>query len=171
MPGESNLIRLYYVGEVARNYPEAKIWIAHPKDTNVVQLMIDELQIRGVDSAGISLEMDGNNTREQAVNLKEKYPELLSKRIAIVSSPEHLFRTMLVFRKLGYQTVGGVPAFENAMFVPLGYNHKKIGGKRYVPDVSGQLSLRYNFWNYLKLEIICLREFVAIGYYQLNDWI
>ena len=40
-----------------------------------------------------------------------------------------------------------------------------------MPDISGNPDLRYTFWNYLKLEITCLREYVAIAYYWMNDWI
>jgi hypothetical protein len=57
------------------------------------------------------------------------------------------------------------------MFIDLGYGHRRIGGKAWVPDVSQEAGLRYTFWNYLKLEITCLREYVAIAYYWLNDWI
>jgi hypothetical protein len=52
-----------------------------------------------------------------------------------------------------------------------GYAHKAIGGKPYVPDVSRAPGFRYTFWNYLKLEVTCLREYVAIAYYRLNGWL
>jgi len=57
------------------------------------------------------------------------------------------------------------------MFIDLDYAHRRIGGKVWVPDVSQDTGMRYTFWNYLKLEITCLREYAAIAYYWLNDWI
>ena len=93
------------------------------------------------------------------------------KRMLVVTSPENMYRTVKAFRKAGFTEVGGESAFEVAMFVDLGYNHKRIGGKKYLPDVSDDMALRFNFWNYLKLEITCLREYVAIVYYKLNGWI
>jgi hypothetical protein len=57
------------------------------------------------------------------------------------------------------------------MFVDLRYGHQAIGGKAYVPDVSGSQDLRYDLWNRLKLQLTCLREYLAIAYYRLNGWI
>ena len=39
-----------------------------------------------------------------------------------------------------------------------------------MPEVGNNLNIRYNFWNYLKLEITCLREFSAIAYYKI-EWL
>src|SRR5690349_23802780 len=49
MPSESNLIRLYYVSELSKKYPQAKIMIVHPDEEDVIDAMIQELVIRGVD--------------------------------------------------------------------------------------------------------------------------
>ncbi len=92
-------------------------------------------------------------------------------RIAIVTAPENMHRTLQVFRKIGFQRLCAIPAFDHAMFTDLDYDHRKIGGRKAVPDISNELDLRYNFWNYLKLEITCLREYAAIAYYRLNGWI
>ncbi|MCC6689964.1 MAG: YdcF family protein [Bacteroidia bacterium] len=171
MPSSSNLIRIYYVSALSEKYPLAKILITHPTDTSVLALMRAELAERGVDSMRIEIEKKGTNTRAQAIKIAEDFPQLIPQNIVIVTSPENMLRTVKVFRKAGFINVGGQSAFENEMFIDLTYNHKKIGGKIFIPDVSSNLNLRYNFWNYLKLEISCLREFVAIGYYWLNGWI
>jgi uncharacterized SAM-binding protein YcdF (DUF218 family) len=171
MPSESNLIRLYYTSQLAGQFPAAKIIIAHPIDTVVISLMRNELITHGVDSARIVIEKLGTNTREQALEITSIDKSIQQKPVLIVTSPENMYRTIKVFRKAGFLKTGGEPAFENAMFVDLSYNHRRIGGKRYIPDVSGQMGLRYTFWNYFKLEIICLREFAAILYYKLNGWI
>ncbi len=171
MPSESNLMRLYYTTELANEFPEAPIIIAHPIDTTIIHLMCDELEMHRVDSCRIIIEKYGTNTREQVLEIEKLVTGIKDKPVVIVTSMENMYRTIKVFRKAGFQHVGGRPAFENSMFVALSYNHKRIGGKNYIPDVSDNMSLRYNFWNYLKLEITCLREFTAIAYYKLNGWI
>ena len=171
MPSEANLIRLYYTSALAGKFPGSKVIIVHPKDTAVIALMREELMLHHVDSTRISVEKRGTNTREQAMKLAEDFPELKSKNIVIITSTENMRRSVQVFRKLGFAHVGGQACFENAMFVDLEYDYKKLGGKKFVPDVSSNQGLRYNFWNYLKLEITFLRELTAIGYYKLNGWI
>jgi len=171
MPSESNLIRLNYTKNLALIFPDSKIMIAHPSDTAVVNEMIDFLVAFGITPDRIHTKSHGLNTREQAMELIEIYPGITHEKVVIITSPENMYRTMRTFRKLEFESIGGVSAFENAMFVDLSYNFKKLGGKEFVPDVSGNLGLRYNFWNYLKIEISCLREFVAILYYKVNGWI
>ncbi len=171
MPSESNLIRLYYTSHLAKRFPDAKIIIAHPIDTNVIALMREELLVHGVDSSRIILEKSGTNTREQSLRIASLDGGIQHKSVLIVTSPENMYRTLRTFRKVGFVNIGGEAAFENAMFVSLSYDHKKIGGKSYVPDVSESTGLRYTFWNYFKLEITCIREFFAILYYKLNGWI
>jgi len=171
MPSESNLIRLYYVSELSKKYPQSKIMIVHPEEDDVISEMYDELLIRGVDSAKIETEKAGTNTRGQAMNVATHFPRLLKRHVLLVTSAESMLRTVQAFRKAGFESVGGQPAYEIPMFSDLGYDFKKSGGKTFVPDVSKNVALRYNFWNYLKLEITCLREFVALGYYWINGWI
>ena len=91
--------------------------------------------------------------------------------VAIVTAPENTYRSVLAARVVGFTNACGAPAWDHAMAHHFGYGHQRIGGKPWVPDVSGQLGLRYTFWNYLKLEISCMREYLAIAYYWLNDWV
>ncbi len=170
MPSESNLIRLFYFKEIALNYPESRLILAHPNDTGVIRQMTAFLYAFDIDSTRVSALYGGSNTREQALKLIKNFPGIENEKIVVVTSPEHMFRTLKTMRRLQFKNVGGLPAFENPMFIDLGYDHRKIGGSVYVPDVSGSLTLRYNFWNYLKLEITCLREYCAILYYKLNGW-
>ena len=171
MPSESNLIRLYYVSELSKKFPQAKIMIVHPEEEDVIEDMKHELVIRGVDSSKIETEKAGTNTRSQAASVARDFPHLLQKHVLLVTSAEGMLRTVKSFRKAGFESVGGQAAYEVPMFGDLGYDFKKSGGKMYVPDVSNNVALRYNFWNYLKLEITCLREFTALGYYWMNGWI
>jgi uncharacterized SAM-binding protein YcdF (DUF218 family) len=171
MPSEANLIRLYYTKELAQTYPRSKIIIVHPHDTAVLRQMIDFLVAYGVSDERIYTGSNGTNTRAQGIQLKEHYPGITHEKIVLVTSPEHMYRSLKTLKKLNFKTVGGVAAFENPMFIDLIYDHSKVGGSKYLPDVSGNLDLRYNFWNYFKLEVTCLREFTAIVYYRLNGWI
>jgi len=171
MPSESNLIRLYYLQNLATKFPESKIIITHPYDTAVVLEMVDFIFKMGVKKDRISIMLKGTNTREQASELISAFPALQSSKIVIVTSPENMYRSILTFKKLHFKQVGGEPAYENAMYVDLSYDRKKLGEKYYVPDVSENMSLRYDFWNYLKLEVTVLRELTAILYYKLNGWI
>lgn len=171
MPSGDNLMRLYYAAVVAKKYPLATVVIVHPKDEGVIAQMKTELLLHGIDSARIVIENEGTSTREQALKIKEHFISIETKKITVITSPEYMLRSVRAFRKAGFQFVGGDAAFENAMLVDLTYNHKKVGGKAYAPDVSSNIDLRYNFWNYLKLEITCIREYIALGYYKLNGWI
>ena len=171
MPSEENLIRLYFTAQLANKFPESKIIIAHPFDNNVYNCMLNELVIRGVNTNRIVFEGKGTNTRSQAINTALKYPDVRNNTMVLVSSPEHIYRSIKVFKRAGFNFVGGCPTIEKDMTIDLKFCSKKLGGKKCVPDVGQNIDMRYNFWNYLKLEIICFREYSAILYYKLNGWI
>jgi uncharacterized SAM-binding protein YcdF (DUF218 family) len=171
MPEGENLIRLFYTLQTAEAFPQANLIIAQSLDTAVSNYMAAELIHHGVDSYRIFVENHGTNTRSQALAVSEDFADALDKNVLIISSPLHMRRVVKVFRKIGFKNVGGEPCFSQSVFPDLSYDHKKIGGKRYVPDVSTSLKLRYNFWNYFSLQIGCLRELCALFYYKLNGWI
>lgn len=171
MPEGENLIRLFYTLQAARTYPEAKIILAQSLDTSVSNYMKAELVHHAIDSSRIFVENNGTNTRGQALAVAEDFHDALEKKVVIISSALHMRRATKVFRKIGFKNVGGEGCFAQSVFPDLTYNHNKIGGKRYLPDVSSSLKIRYNFWNYFILQIGCLREFCALGYYKLNGWI
>ena len=171
MPSESNLMRLYYVSILAEAYPKSMVVIAHPHDSAVTASMRNHLTKLGVDSMRISFSHGGTNTRSQVLALKSFRTILAETAFLLVTSPEHMRRSYRAFQREGFQHVYPVAAFENAMFLDLDYDYLKMGGKPYLIDVSSNDRLRYDFWNYLKLEIICIRESIAMAYYWLNDWI
>ncbi|MEZ4808345.1 MAG: YdcF family protein [Flavobacteriales bacterium] len=171
MPSGPELLRLHCAAEVGAEHPGARLLVAHVADSAEVLLMRDELVRLGIAIERIDTALAGSNTREQALFIARNRPELLVQRTALVTAPENMYRSLGAFRKLGFQRIQGVPAFDNALFSDLAYRHERIGGKAYLPDVSDDLDLRYTFWNYLKLEITCLREAVALAYYRLNGWI
>lgn len=171
MPSGPELMRCDAAASWARVSPAAEVVLALPADTMLAAAMVHELGLKGVAPDRITLLMLGRNTREQALHASTALPQALHRQVALVTAPEHMYRALLTFRKLGFTRIAGAPAFEHALFEDLRYAHGDIGGKRYVPDVSGQLSLRYDVWNRLKLEITCLREWTALAYYSLNGWI
>ena len=170
MPSGPELLRLQLAAAAADEHRNARLLVVHPPDTQVVGRMIAELLLRGVRSDRITVLPEGRNTREQALAVAG-WIDRNDPRLAIVTAPENMYRTLGSFRKAGMANVCGLPAFDHAMFIDLTYDRKEVGVKPLVPDVSANLDLRYNFWNYLKLEITCLREYVAIAYYRINGWI
>ena len=175
MPGRSTLIRAYYTAEMSKLYNQARVIIALPEDTtltnNQLNLIKKELSLRGVDSTKIVYEPCGTNTRSQAINIKSFFdPESLPK-LLVVSDPEHIYRSVKSFQKVGFKQVGSLACFENDIKISLNYDSKKIGGQTYNPEIGNSQQLRYQFWNHLKYEITLLREYFAITYYKLQNWI
>lgn len=170
MPSGPELLRLHRAAAAAEAWPQSAVAIIHPGDTSVVNAMRYELVLRGIDPSRIGLLNEGDNTRAQALALAELMPSART-GIAIVTAPENTYRSVLTFRKAGFIDACGLPAWDHAMFHEFDYDHGGVGGKAWAPDVSDKPQLRYTFWNYLKLEVTCLREYMAIAYYKLNGWI
>ena len=172
MPSAPELLRLHRAAELANDWPEAAVAVVHPGDPQAIQAMRDELVQRGVDSTRIGLINEGDNTRAQALVVASRMlPNMKSKSVAVVTAPENMYRSVLTFRGVGFMEACGAPAWDHAMYHDFNYDHGAVGGKAWVPDVSDRPALRYTFWNYLKLEVTCLREYMAIAYYRLNGWI
>jgi uncharacterized SAM-binding protein YcdF (DUF218 family) len=171
MPSPDGLMRTYYGAEKALKFKNAEIIIALPyadKDSlKQLNLMARELILKGVDSARISYEPLGFNTYSQAKNIATlfaKNKQQLS--LLIVSSPTHMYRAVRTFRRAGFKAVGPAPAFETLL------NEEKFKDKEKTSDKRiKSLTLRYDVWNYLTLEIFVLREYFAIFYYHLKGWI
>ena len=81
-------------------------------------------------------------------------------------------RAVLVFKKAGFKNVNALPAFENALEADLFFKDEDLGGNKLpVPEIGNHTSVRYQFWNHLKYEILIAREMAALGYYRLRGWI
>lgn len=171
MPSGPELMRCDLAAALGREHPSAKVVLLLPNDTLLAAAMVHELGLKGIVPERIALILHGRNTREQALDLQRMEPRLSGMNVTLVTAPENMLRSLLTFRKAGFPHICGSPAFDNALFDDLRYAHARIGGKAYVPDVSGNLDLRYDLWNRLKLEVSCLREYVALAYYGLNGWI
>jgi len=174
MPSQSALMRSWYVDQAAKSFPDAGIIIAMPGDLSdslsTPRLMKEELVVRGIDPEKIQFENRGTNTRSQALNCQGLVK--MQSPILLVTSPEHMRRSVLCFQKVGFEKVNALPAFENAVEADLSFDDDQLGGKKtIVPDVGDNINIRYQFWNHLKYEILIAREVIALSYYKVRGWI
>lgn len=167
MPSEDNLMRLYHTAALARHF-EIPVLLVHPEDPICQDEMTRLLHQGGIDS--IRYMTKGSNTRSQAVELLTAYPELIDEQILIVTSPEHVRRTVKCLNKVGFQQVLGVAAYTATVDFDLSLKDERLGGNEAVPSVES-IKMRYTFFNYLKLEITCVREYFALMYYRMKGWI
>jgi uncharacterized SAM-binding protein YcdF (DUF218 family) len=178
MPASSNLMRLYYTAKVNIEHPHCLVYLSHPGDSadraSSLRLMADELILRGVPEERIRFLPEGKNTRSQALEVYEKL--ILSEGInclVLVTSPAHMRRSILSFRKAGIENIIPVPAFENPFEGDLVYDENDVGGTRRLitPSNGENLNLRYEFWTQMNYQLQCAREFTALTYYWILGWI
>ena len=169
MPSESNLIRLYYTAEIAGKLHKPII-LVHPEDSVCQAEMTKYLVNNGISSDSIMYMTAGSNTRSQSVCLADSFPDIISANCLIITAPEHLSRTLKCLKKCGIENIRGIGAFESTVDFDLELDKAKLKGNKFVPYIEST-NLRYTYWNYLKLEIICFREYLATAYYWLKDWI
>ena len=168
MPSEKNLIRCYYISLNANKYPEAKIIIALPQldpkklDTHLKEI-VNELTIRGVDSSRIEFETEGTNTYAQVKNICLQLNP--SDSILVITSPEHMRRTLLCFSKNSFTNISGQASFGADL------NPNVLKKNSEISEMTNSLNLRYNIWTQYQYEIIVLREYAAILYYKIKGLI
>ena len=176
IPSEGGLLRPYYTARLGKANPDASIVISMPGDLTdsmgAPQLTAKELILRGIERGRISFESLGRNTREQAQKLSAgKTSEQLKLPITLVTSPEHMKRAVLTFRKCGFTTVSGLPTFENSLETDLTFKDSDLKGNKYVPSIGNNMQVRYQFWTQLKLEVLVIREYFGLTYYKMRGWI
>ncbi len=169
MPSPDGFMRTYYTALAAQKYPQAKIIIALPRNENdsleQLQLMADELIRHGVDSCRILFEPEGFNTHSQAENIAANYGGAVS-TVLLVTSPEHMYRSVSTFKKAGFAHVSGVATFERPP------DEEKIKDSESSSDTRVKsVDLRYNMWSYMHYELLVLKEYCAISYYWIKGWI
>ncbi len=165
MPSQSNLMRSWYVEKAAKSFPEAIVVIAIPGEipdsASTPQLVKKELIMRGVNPNKIVFESEATNTRAQALNCQKMI--IMQTPILLITSPEHMRRSILSFQKVGFEKVNALPAFENVLEADLSFKDDDLGGnKTGVPDVGKNTNLRYQLWNHLKYEILIFREIAGV---------
>lgn len=177
MPSESSLMRVFFVHRAAMESPNSLIVISipgNPNDsTSTANLVAKELISKGISTNRILYEQKGTNTRSEALNLQKfNGADMTNKSLLLVTSPEHMRRAVLTFRKAGFLRINALPTFENAIEANLFFDDAKLGGnKSFVPGIGSNTEVRYQFWNHLKYEILITREMFALGYYKLRGWI
>ncbi len=170
MPSPDGLIRIYYAAEAANKYKNASVIIALPYNEAdslyQLKLMAKELITKGIDSSRISYEPLGYNTHSQAENIAARYvKEKNSLSLLLVTSPEHIYRSVKTFRKAGFTNVAGAASFEHPP------DEEKIKDKENTSDTRVKsLDLRYNMWSYMHYELLVMREYCAILYYKTKGW-
>ena len=167
MPSEKNLIRCYYTSKAANKFPEAKVIIALPQfekehDQHLLAI-IDELGSKGIDSSRLMFETKGINTFTQVKNICKKLNP--SDSILVITSPEHMKRTLMCFKKNNIINISGKATFVSDL------NPDVLTKDSDSVNISNSLNLRYNIWSQYQYEIIVLREYLAIMYYKFNGFI
>jgi uncharacterized SAM-binding protein YcdF (DUF218 family) len=176
IPSEGGLLRPYYTARIAAQDTAAQIYISIPGDLSDSlsdpRLTAAELMLRGVAENRIHFEPTGRNTREQAQKIAALLTSgQLSQSITLVTSPEHVRRAVLSFRKCGFTNVSGSPSFEFSLKSDLKFNDKELKGNTFVPAIGHNLQVRYLFWSHMRLELLVFREYFALGYYWFRGWI
>jgi uncharacterized SAM-binding protein YcdF (DUF218 family) len=175
IPSESGLMRSYVLAQLARKYSNAMVAVAMP-DTNDVSCirMREELILRGIAPDRIVWEDQGRNTREQAMRLHAMlYADGMEPAVLVVTSPNHMKRTLLTFRKAGFHDITGVAEFGESLNADMTYAREELGGKTALalPDIGQSYTLRYTFWNNLYFQLRTLHELAGLAYYRLMGWI
>jgi uncharacterized SAM-binding protein YcdF (DUF218 family) len=176
MPSPSGLMRTFYAARLANTFDSVPLYIAMPArsvddTTSSLFLVKNELVSRGVDQKRIKFEIKGYNTYTQAINMAHNIGEAKDSLMAVlVTSPEHMYRSVLTYRKAGFKRVGGYSSFSSDIAPDL-LLHKEDKDDTIMKRTEQNLDLRYNLWAQFKYEILILREFMAIGYYKLKGWI
>lgn len=176
IPSESGLMRAFRTAELASLFPRAKVVVAMPFEPGEgpgdVGGVARELMLRGVARDRLMQEGQGRHTREQAVRVREM---LVGSReepvVLVVTSPDHLRRSLLAFRKAGFARVHGSSVFSQALRADLAYGADSAGEPDVVPALGRSLLLRYRLWDNLELEARLLRELAALLYYRAHGWI
>lgn len=174
MPSAEAIMRCYYGSQAANTFPTARVIIALPTLPQYLlqshtYKMYQEMRFRGVDSTRFLFEIKGTNTREQAIAIKNDLNIPSNSSILIITSPEHIYRSIKTFQKAGFKHVTGLASYENAIDESLLL--KQTENPNIIDNPSRNPALRYNMWNYLKIEITVLREYFAISWYWLKGWI
>jgi len=176
IPSGNGLIRAYYTAKLAIKCPQAKVIIAVPGDTTDSlgdpRRVAAELILRNVNPEKIRFANTGKNTRSQAQEIAVLLKSAgFSTPLTLVTSPEHMKRAVLSFRKCGFTCVSGLPTFESSLETDLTFEDDDLKGNKMAPSIGSNLQVRYQFWNHLKYEVIVIREYLALGYYKLRGWI
>ena len=177
IPSSSGLMRTYHGAEAAHHYTNASVVVALPADGDVegsaTGRMEAEMVLRGIGRNRLRVEAHGRNTREQALKIARMSGIAPAEsRVLLVTSPEHLRRSLLTFRKAGFRHIAGLAATEDSVESDLEFQQATLDARRMpIPDIGRMPTLRYHIWNNLNYQARSARELVALSYYWLLGWI
>lgn len=160
IPSESGLMRTYCAAHAGVGRTGVTFVVCLPADrnpeTSSVGRMRDELVMRGIPREAVLLEHRGRNTREQAAEVHRLLgSRALAEPLLVVTSPYHVRRSLLCFRKEGFRKAAAMAA----------------QGTSAEADMGGGEGARYGFWNALETEVRYARELTALLIYRLRGWI
>jgi uncharacterized SAM-binding protein YcdF (DUF218 family) len=160
IPSQAGLIRAYYAAEFGRSRTGTTHIISMPANEDPTESgpgqVRDELVLRGIPSCDILFESKASNTYEEAVLIREMLgDDALAESLLIVTSPSHMRRAFLCFRKQGFRNLTCLPAEDIY----------------YEVDIGGWGFFRYTFWYRLGSQPEIAREFLALAVYKLRGWI
>jgi len=176
IPSQSGLIRAYHGAAMARRFDEAVVIVALPAgagEGRETEEMRQEVVMRGVPEERVQVESHGRNTREQAMGILEMIGGSgEDARVLLVTSPDHMRRSLLTFRKLGFEHIAAGAAFDDAVDADMTYASADLGGRGGIlPDVGASMMLRYRIWNNFSFLLDAARESCAMAYYRVRGWI
>jgi uncharacterized SAM-binding protein YcdF (DUF218 family) len=187
IPSETGLMRTYYAGLAGTAYTDAVFVVCLPAYRDPAQASVgrmrQELALRGIPDSRIRLESAGMNTHEQAANVRALLgDEALDRPVLIVTSPYHVRRAVLCFRKAGFSRCGGLPAHtvsaENDMdaLSPLPFTPSPPGAAGEHPLATryrqtAPMPVRYWFWQNLSGQVWYFRELGSLVLYWMRGWI
>lgn len=169
IPSETGLMRSYETATQARRHPKARVILAMPFEPGETNgrpgAVVRELILRGVDADRITQEGQGRHTREQALLVWNMVGGKNPPAVLVVSSPEHVRRSVLAFRKAGFPQVSGMGTHSQVLEADLSLAQGRL------PRPDQTTLLRYQVWEGVILQIRVLREGTALLYYKLKGWI
>lgn len=160
IPSKSGFVRTWHAADAAMEYEDAMVIVSLPADGDPeeasVGRMKQELILRGISEERILMETRGLNTHEQAINIRAMLgEEALAEPVLVVTSSYHIRRSVLCFRKAGFQEIGVRGAVS-------------IGAEA---DFGRWIFLRYGIWQALSDQPVYVREMVALAAYRVRGWI
>lgn len=173
MPSADGMLKCYYTSEMASTFTNATIVVAMPCDTASeysadISITNKELALHGIDTTKIIYEKTGINTHQQAQNIRLLLPDsAISDTLLIIAQPEQVKRSILAFKSVGFEHTTGCASESEPLDESLLIQKKSEKAKE---EFNATLAFRYNFWNYLKLQITVAREQIALLYYKIRGW-
>jgi len=175
IPSESGLMRSWKTAEAAGEYPDARIIIAIPREPGELPPgpIERELLMRGVAPERLEREPQGRNTREQAMEVVAmlRAADGTLPKIGLITSPEHMKRTWLSFKRAGAGELVAIPSWPEAIQADLSYDAAELGGSPVGTVVGSSNLIKYKYFDNLGILNRCVREWFALLYYRLMGWI